>query len=131
MKKYTILSLAIALLLGVGCKETDSAVNAANNEIMRDTLKKLYPSLLQSQIRVEVHDYRDMSVLLGDKQLFEKSDEELQEISNKIGQLTYDIYIENNYLDKGKVTFTPVESRMISNDDPTKVYEFEYEKYKK
>lgn len=129
MKHYLMLIIAVATLLGTGCKETDSAVNAANNVIMRDTLKKLYPSLLQSQIRIEVHDYRNTTVLLGDVQLFEKTDEELKEIADAIGKLTYDIYEANNYLNKGEVIFTNVERRKMTDDDPKKEYQIDYKDY--
>jgi hypothetical protein len=122
--KYLIIALmAIATLQMTSCKETDGLKNAATNEKMKDSLNKLYPSLLQGHVNIEVHDFKDVTVLLGDKELFAKSDEELKAISANIAEITYQLYHENNYLDNGKVTFVSVEDRMPTDTDPKKEYD--------
>lgn len=111
------------LIIGTSaCKDTDHAINEASNAKMRETLKKEYPSLQVSQIRIEVKNFQDVSILLGDKQLFEKTDEELKEITHNIALLTYELYHENNYLDEGKITYAPVESRLLNDEDPRREF---------
>ncbi|MBS1773766.1 MAG: hypothetical protein JST82_12980 [Bacteroidetes bacterium] len=122
--KYTILCMmSIAALNLTSCKETDGLKNDATNEKMRDTLNKLYPSLLEGQVGVEVHDFHDVNILLGDKQLFEKTEEEKAAIVKTISELTYQMYNDNNYLEKGKITFVEVENRMPNDSDPKKEYD--------
>lgn len=113
------------------CKETDSLVNEKNNQAMRDSLKKLYPSLQVSQIRIEVKDFQDVEVLLGDQELFAKPDEELQQITKDIAALTYYLYEENNYLDEGKVIFIENERSAPSADEPKKEFDMHLETFKK
>lgn len=124
-----IIGILLACILTISCKDTDQTINVANNEKLRSILKEEYPSLNQSQIRIEVHDFKDITVLLGDKQLFAKTDDELKEISDNIGKLTYNIYIDNNYLNEGKVVFTPIETRLVNDDDPKREYNINYDDY--
>ena len=134
MRKIAIVMLISGLIAGfTSCKETDSVVNDQNNEWMRDTLKKTYPSLYAAQIRIHVKEFQDIDILLGDKQLFNKTEEEQQQIVNEIAKIAYSIYIENNYLDEGKITFTQNETaaqqRAAKPDDPKKEYEFNFKDY--
>lgn len=129
MKRYLI-----ALLLPLaasGCKETDSMVNQVNNQKMKDSLKKVYPSLAVSQIRIEVKDYRDVEVLLGDEELFSKTDEELQEVTKNIAAMAYYFHEENNYLGVGKVTYIANERSAPGPDEPKKEYNMHLETFKK
>lgn len=123
MKNLLLILIAAIAVSVTGCKETDDAKNVLANQKMQDTLNKLYPSLLQGHINVEVHDFKNVSVLLGDKELYAKSDEELKTISDNIANMIYDFYHENNYLDNGKVTFVAVEDRMPTDADPKKEYD--------
>ncbi|MCB9046412.1 MAG: hypothetical protein H6550_09780 [Chitinophagales bacterium] len=123
--------LAGIVLFSSACKETDPMINDVLNEKMRDTLKKVYPSLLNSQIRVEVHDFQDVTILLGDKELFAKTDEQLQEVTKNIAAITYHLYNENNYLDEGKVIFIEKERELPSDSDPRKEYDMHLETFKK
>ncbi len=129
MKRYLI-----ALLLPLaasGCKETDSMVNQVNNQKMKDSLKKVYPSLAVSQIRIEVKDYRDVEVLLGDEELFSKTDEELQAVTKNIAAMAYYFHEENNYLGEGKVTYIANERSAPGPDEPKKEYNMHLETFKK
>jgi uncharacterized protein YcfL len=129
MKRYII---ALLLPLAVaGCKETDSMVNDQTNLVMKDSLKKLYPSLQASQIRIHVKDFQDVEVLLGDKELFNKSDEELQQVTKDIAAMTYYFYEKNNYLDEGKVIFIENERSAPGPDEPKKEYNMHLETFKK
>lgn len=129
MKRYLI---ALLLPLAVaGCKETDSMVNQVNNQKMKDSLKKVYPSLAVSQIRIEVRDFRDVEVLLGDEELYSKTDEELQEITKNIASMAYFFHEENNYLGKGKVTYIANERRAPGPDEPKREFDMHLETFKK
>lgn len=130
LKQLAIIAIAGALIGTASCKETDSLVNEASNEKMRDTLKKLYPSLQVSQIRVAVKDFQDVSILLGDKQLFTKTDEELEEITQNIALITYHLYNENNYLDEGKVTYAAIENRVLNDDDELREFDMHLDRIK-
>lgn len=115
--------IAIAILNLTACKETDSAKNVATNEEMRKELKQLYPSLSVAHIGIDVHEFKDVTIILGDKELFAEPDTKKEEIAKNIAEMTYKMYNENNYLDKGTVIFTPIENRMHNNSDPVKEYD--------
>lgn len=115
--------IAIALLNLTACKETDDAKNVATNEEMRKELKQLYPSLQRAHIGVEVHEFKDVKITLGDAELFAEPDTKKEEIAKHIAEMTYNMYHENNYLDKGTIIFTPVEDRMYNSSDPVKEYD--------
>ncbi|HEY9176588.1 MAG TPA: hypothetical protein VIN07_02810 [Flavipsychrobacter sp.] len=129
MKRYLI-ALLIPLAVA-GCKETDSMVNELNNQKMRDSLKKTYPSLQVSQIRIEVKEFRDVEVLLGDKELYSQPDEQLREVTRQIAELTYHLYNENNYLDEGKVIFIENERTAPGPDEPKREFDMHLETFKK
>lgn len=118
-----ILLVAAYIILTPACKETDSLVNEVANQKMRDTLKQIYPSLQVSQIRIEVKDFQDVTVLLGDNELFSQPDEQLIEVTKNIAGITYYLYNENNYLDEGKVIFVANETSVPTDDDPKKEYD--------
>jgi hypothetical protein len=122
MKKilYTVLLIATSL---AGCKETDSLVNDANNIKMKDSLNKLYPTLAVGYVGVYVKDFKDVTITLGDKELFAEADTRKEEIVKQIADMVYGMYNANNYLDKGTVIFTPVEDRLHTADDPFKEYD--------
>lgn len=115
--------IAFALTSLTACKETDSAKNVATNEEMRKELKQLYPSLSVAHIGIDVHEFKDVTIILGDKELFAEPDAKKEEIAKNIAELTYKMYNENNYLDKGTVIFTPIENRMHNSSDPVKEYD--------
>ena len=124
MKKITgILLVAGYIILTPACKETDSLVNEKANQKMRDTLKQIYPSLRVSQIRVEVKDFRNVTILLGDKELFNEPDEKLIEVTNNIANLTYHLYNENNYLNEGKVIFVANETSVPTDADQKREFD--------
>lgn len=124
---FTVL-VAIGIIASLpSCKDTDPLINAANNEKMRAELKKTYPSLNNSQIRIEVKDFQDVTVILGDKELYSESDEKLQEVTGVIAKMTYDIYNENNYLDEGKVIYHNKERQALTDDDPRKEFDMHLE----
>ena len=123
MKYLFIGLLAIAAMQMTACKETDSLKNDVTNEKMKDTLNKLYPSLRQGQIGIQVKDFQDVSITLGDKQLFAKTNEELTAMSATVGELVYQLYHENNYLSEGKLTIVEVENKMPTDADPKKEFD--------
>lgn len=129
MKRYLI-ALLLPLVVA-SCKETDSMVNQVNNQKMKDSLKKVYPSLAVSQIRIEVRDFRDVEVLLGDEELYSKTDEELQEITKNIATMTYFFHEENNYLGKGKVTYIANERSAPGPEEPKREFDMHLETFKK
>lgn len=131
IKQLTGCAIAGILLFSAACKDTDNLVNQENNEKMRDTLKKLYPSLQVSQIRIEVKDFRDVNILLGDKELYSESDEKLQEVTKQIADLTYHFYEANNYLGDGKVTFIDNESSTPTDADIKREFDMHLEELKK
>jgi len=123
MKYLFIGLLAIAAMQMTGCKETDSLKNDVTNEKMKDTLNKLYPSLRQGQIGIQVKDFQDVNITLGDQQLFAKTNEELAAMSATVGELVYQLYHENNYLGEGKLTIVEVENKMPTDADPKKEFD--------
>lgn len=131
IKQLAGCAIAGILLFSAACKDTDNLVNQQNNDKMRDTLKKLYPSLQVSQIRIEVKDFRDVSVLLGDKELYSESDEKLQEVTKQIADITYHLYEANNYLGDGKVTFIDNETTTPTDADIKREFDMHLEEYKK
>lgn len=122
LKKVTLILFVATIVLG-SCKDTDHALNEATNERLRAELKDTYPSLNSAQIRIEVKDFRNVKILLGDKQLFAASDDSLQAVAEHIGQMVCDMYHENNYLNKGELTIVEVERRVATDDDPKKVFD--------
>ncbi|MCB0699645.1 MAG: hypothetical protein H6551_10770 [Chitinophagales bacterium] len=134
MYKYIALLIMAVSLAAAGCKDTDPHVNDNNNELMRKTLKETYPSLKVSQIRIEVKDFQDITILLGDKELYNETDETLQQVADNIAAISYGIYESNNYLDEGKVIITPNETaseQSSASGDEKKEFSFEYDKFKK
>ena len=129
MKGYLI-ALLLPLIVA-GCKETDSVVNDKTNLVMKDSLKKLYPSLQASQIRIHVKEFQDVEVLLGDKELYSETDEQLQAVTRQIAELTYALYNENNYLDEGKVIFIENERSAPGPDEPKREFDMHLETFKK
>lgn len=127
MWKQITSTLLLGCLLFTSCKETDHTVNEATNEKMRAELKETYPSLLNSQIRIQVKDFQDVTVLLGDKQLFAASDDSLQKVADHIGQMVVEMYLENNYLNEGKLTIIEAERTMPSADDVKKEFDLKLE----
>jgi hypothetical protein len=123
MKYLFIGLLAIAAMQMTACKETDSLKNDVTNEKMKDTLNKLYPSLRQGQIGIQVKDFQDVSITLGDQQLFAKTNEELTAMSATVGELVYQLYHENNYLSEGKLIIVEVENKMPTDADPKKEFD--------
>ncbi len=119
MKQLLTTSLLALSLAYTGCKEMGS--NDANNFKMEDTIRATYPSV--QYIQAGVKEHMDVTIVLGDKTLFNKSAEEQQEIAKTIAGMTVAIYDANNYLRKGKVVFVAVEDRIPGEDDEKKTYD--------
>ncbi|OSZ78425.1 hypothetical protein CAP35_09260 [Chitinophagaceae bacterium IBVUCB1] len=126
MKRLLTIILISATWL-TACKETDSLVNDTSNIKMKDSLNKLYPTLATGYINVGVKDFKDVTVTLGDKELFAENDTRKEEIAKQIADMVYQMYNENNYLDNGKVIFTPIEDRLHTSGDPVKEYDMHLE----
>ena len=128
MRKYTILAAFIASIITVSSckymsKEPSNEVNAANNEKLSTELKKAYPSLNQAYIGAAVIDFHDITVNLGDKELYNMSEAQQQEAAKNIAQIVYNIYDANNYLDKGTLILTESETEMPNASMPSKTYD--------
>jgi hypothetical protein len=118
MKYVLIALLAITTLHITSCKETDSALNMANNERMKDSVFRAMPSI--RYIEIKIQESSDVTIVCGSKQLYNAADEKRQEIANKLAEITYFFHNEHNYLDEGKVRFVPVEDRIPTDTDPAK-----------
>ena len=123
MRRLTAGILLLGVIATTSCKETDHVLNEATNQKMREQLKADYPSLLNSQIRIHVKEFQDVDILLGDKQLFAVSDDSLEKVADHIGQMVVDMYLENNYLNEGKLTIIEAERSMPSDSDPKKEFD--------
>ncbi|MBL7683507.1 MAG: hypothetical protein JNK00_09100 [Flavipsychrobacter sp.] len=122
MKNLLPLIIIIAISF-TACKETDSQINAVTNEKMRVELKAQYPTLEVAYIGIAVKDFKDVTITLGDKELFAETDAKKEAIVKNIANMTYTMYEANNYLDKGKIIFTPIEDRLHNSEDPVKEYD--------
>lgn len=88
----------------------DPQSNMGNIHKMEDTLFKMYPTV--NRLTVEVKDFSDVVVTLGDKELYNASDEKRQQIAEEIGKLSVHFFEENNYLEKGEVIYTDNETSL-------------------
>ncbi len=104
-------------------KEPSNEVNNANNEKLRTELKKVYPSLNHAYIGAAVIDFHDITVNLGDKELYNMTDTQQQEAAKNIAQIVYNIYDANNYLDKGTLILTESETEMPNASMSSKTFD--------
>lgn len=120
MKGITIrtIILAAASIYMTGCKETDSALNMANNEKMKDSVFKVVPEVRYIEIKIE--ESSKVSVTCGSKALFDGTDEKRQAIADELGRMTYYFHNEHNYLSHGKVKFVAAEDRVPDENEPGK-----------
>lgn len=92
---------------------------------MEDTLFKTLPTV--NRLTVEVKDNEEVLVTLGDKELFNASEEERVAATNKIGLITIGIYTDGNWLKKGSVTFVENESQIDVKNAVKKTYDMKIE----
>jgi hypothetical protein len=126
MKHLLLLSLLFLSICDTGCKE--AVLNDENNHKMEDTLFKAFPTV--RRLSIEVLDDEDVSVLLGDKELFNASDEKRKKVTEEIGRITIHIYDKDNWLKKGTVTFVADESNLDVKNAEKKVYDMQIEQLK-
>ncbi len=118
MRNSILILLTIASINLTGCKETDSALNMANNERMKDSVFRAMPSI--RYIEIKIQESSDVTVICGSKELYSADDSKRQEIAAELGQITYHFHNEHNYLSKGTVKFVAVEDRIPTDSDPSK-----------
>ncbi len=118
MKYLFIGFLAIAALQMTSCKETDSALNMANNERMKDSVFRAMPMIRYIEIKIE--ESSKVEVVCGSKALYNGSEEQRQEVANKLAEITYHFHNEHNYLSEGKVKYVEVEDRIPTESDAGK-----------
>ena len=99
----------------------------ANIHAMEDTLFKSYPTV--NRLTVEIKDFEDVIVTLGDKEMYNASDEKRAQVAEEIGRIAVHLFEENNYLKKGVVIYTDNEATLAI--DHKKESDMHLEKYLK
>ncbi len=118
MKKALLIIAALASLNLTACKETDSALNQANNEKMKDSVFRTHPAI--RYMSIEIEDNQDVTIVCGSKALYNGTDAERQAVTDELAQITYHFHNEHNYLGKGKVLFAEKETEIPADSDPKK-----------
>lgn len=122
MKKY-VLGSFIAVIAISSCKEGGS--NLENNHRMEDTLFSTYPTV--NRVTANVTDNEEIDIILGDKELYEDTEEKRLKVTEEIGHMTLNIYEANNWLKKGTVTFTSDETNIDVKESLKKTYDMHLE----
>jgi hypothetical protein len=125
MKKY-VLGSFIAVIAISSCKESGS--NLENNHRMEDTLFSTYPTV--NRVTANVTDNEEIDIILGDKELYEATEEKRLKVTEEIGQMTLAIYDANNWLKKGTVIFTSDETNIDVKESLKKRYDMHIEELK-
>lgn len=105
-----LLYIALCLPFIVSCNMKDPESNMASIHVMEDTLFKTYPTV--NRLTVEVKEFSEVIVTLGDKELYGASDDKRQQVAEEIGKIAVHLLEENNYLEKGKVIYTDNETSL-------------------
>ncbi len=108
MRKYHYIFFVLIALIAA-CKPGNEN-NNANIRHMEDTLFKLYPTV--NRVTIEVNDFSDVIVTLGDMELYEAAEAERQRVAKEIEGLTKHIFTEGNNLQKGEVIFVKEENTL-------------------
>ena len=112
MKKLVFAALLLPAI--VSCNKKDPESNMANIHAMEDTLFKTYPTV--NRLTVEVKEFSEVIVTLGDKELYNESDEKRALVAEEIGKISVHLFEENNYLEKGKVIYTDNETSLDASN---------------
>ncbi|RYE24303.1 MAG: hypothetical protein EOP51_07840 [Sphingobacteriales bacterium] len=102
------------MLLTAACKPGNEN-NDANIRRMEDTLFKLYPTT--NRVSVEIKDFSDVTITIGDMELYEAPDAKRQGVSKEIEGITRKIFSEGNDLNKGEVVFVKEENSIDVKSD--------------
>jgi hypothetical protein len=105
------------LLVMAACKPGNEN-NDANIRRMEDTLFKLYPTV--NRVSIEVKDFSDVVVTIGDVELYDATEEKRQAVTNEISGLTQHIFAEGNDLKEGEVVFVKEENSIDIKSDKKK-----------
>lgn len=125
MKKLLYAALLLPVITSCNMKDPES--NMVNIHVMEDTLFKTYPTV--NRLTVEVKEFSEVIVTLGDKELYNATDEKRQQVAEEIGIISVHLFEENNYLEKGKVIYTDNETSLdVSNKKESNMH---LEKYLK
>ena len=117
--KYLFIALtAFSLLQLTACKETDSALNAANNERMKDSVFRAHPEI--RYFGIEIEESSKVEITCGSEALFNADAAKQEEIAKYLADVTYHFHNEHNYLSEGKVKFTAAQDHMPTESDPVK-----------
>jgi hypothetical protein len=125
MKKLLYIALWLPVIASCNMKDPES--NMGNIHVMEDTLFKTYPTV--NRLTVEVKEFSEVVVTLGDKELFNAPDEKRQQVAEEIGKISVHLFEENNYLEKGKVIYTDNETTLDASHN--KESDMHLEKYLK
>lgn len=125
MKKLLYAALLLPVITSCNMKDPES--NMANIHVMEDTLFKTYPTV--NRLTVEVREFSEVIVTLGDKELYNEPDEKRQQVAEEIGKISVHLFEENNYLEKGKVIYTDNETSLDASNG--KESDMHLEKYLK
>lgn len=112
--------ILLAILFATGSCG-DPELNTENSEKMKDSIFKAFPTV--NYTRIEIEDFRNVTVVVGDKELFNGTEEERQAVSNQLADMTIHYFKENNYLNKGTVEFVANETTVPTDNDEMKSYD--------
>ncbi len=125
----SITLLSFITIFSFGCKEYDDQLNAVTNEKFKDTVFKTFPTV--NYVFVKVDGFENVTVMFGDKELFNAPAEKQQEVSNEVAQIVYGMYHANNDLKKGTLQFVAEENKVPDENEPKKEYDLKLESFKK
>jgi hypothetical protein len=93
MKKLLLISLVTGILFAA-CQD-DETSRMPIIEQMKDSIFKAYPTVMQVTIKVG-NDGKELEVLLGDKHLYNSSDDKLQQTATELGAMALRLFGKNN-----------------------------------
>ena len=121
--KLILLSALLATSLFT-CRDEQSDMAAIKR--MEDTLFKTYPDMMRVSVEVKAH--RELNVVVGSKQLYNKPAGQKQSMANEIGSMALSVFGTNNELDRGKVIFTKDERSTELNPPDAQPYNISFSK---
>ncbi len=119
---FTGLAAATLLLSLHSCNMKEMTPNDTNNEKLKETVFKNYPTVNYIGVKVN-EDRENIMVTLGDKELFGADAAKQQQVADEIGQTVAPLYEPNNYLKKGTVKFVAIETEIPADNEPGKEYD--------
>jgi hypothetical protein len=125
MKRLTILSLVLMLAV-VGCNLEKPDHSQQMNK-MEDTLFKAFPTVNRVSIQVEDDPNTVISITLGDKELYNASEQEQEEVAGKAALITQHVFAPD-IPEKGSVIFVNEENTIVVDEASKKTVEMRFTK---